>query len=87
MKITNNKGISAVFDGVGKNTFKGSISCLKPRGMLVSFSDASGPLDPVDVPKDIQSKSLFLTRPTIGHYLLIKKSFKLEQIKFLKSKV
>ena len=68
MKLTNNKGVSAVFDGVGKNTFKGSIACLKPRGMMVSFGNASGPLDPVNVPKDIQSKSLFLTRPTIGHY-------------------
>ena len=68
MRLTNNKGVSAVFDGVGKNTFKGSIACLKPRGMMVSFGNASGPLDPVNVTKDIQSKSLFLTRPTIGHY-------------------
>ena len=68
MKLTNDKGVSAVFDGVGKNTFKGSIACLKPRGMMVSFGNASGPLDPVNVAKDIQSKSLFLTRPTIGHY-------------------
>ncbi len=68
MKLTNNNGVSAVFDGVGKNTFKGSISCLKPRGMMISFGNASGPLDPVNVAKDIQSKSLFLTRPTIGHY-------------------
>tara|TARA_B100001093_G_C26852755_1_gene1025907 strand:- start:44 stop:1018 length:975 start_codon:yes stop_codon:yes gene_type:complete len=68
MKFTNNEGVNAVFDGVGKNTFKGSIACLKPRGMMVSFGNASGPLNPVDVPKDIQSKSLYLTRPTIGHY-------------------
>ena len=68
MKLTNNNGVSAVFDGVGKNTFKGSIACLKPRGMMISFGNASGPLDPVNVTKDIQSKSLFLTRPTIGHY-------------------
>ena len=68
MKLTDNNGVSAVFDGVGKNTFKGSIACLKPRGMMVSFGNASGPLDPVNVAKEIQSKSLFLTRPTIGHY-------------------
>ena len=68
MKITNNKGVPAVFDGVGKKTFKGSIECLMPKGILVSFGNASGPLDPVNVAKDIQSKSLFLTRPTIGHY-------------------
>ena len=75
MKLTNNKGVSAVFDGVGKNTFKGSIACLKPRGMMVSFGNASGPLDPVNVAKDIQSKSLFLTRPTIGHYFTSRKEF------------
>ena len=68
MKLTNNNGVSAVFDGVGKDTFKGSIACLKPRGMMVSFGNASGPLELLNVPKDIQSKSLFLTRPTIGHY-------------------
>ena len=68
MKITNNEGVPAVFDGVGKKTYKGSLDCLKPRGYMVSFGNASGPLDPVNVPKEIQSKSLFLTRPTIGHY-------------------
>ena len=68
MKITNNEGVTAVFDGVGENTFKGSIASLKPRGLMASFGNASGPLDPVNVPKDIQSKSLYLTRPTIGHY-------------------
>ena len=68
MKLTNNNGVSAGFDGVGKDTFKGSIACLKPRGMMVSFGNASGPLDLLNVPKDIQSKSLFLTRPSIGHY-------------------
>ena len=68
MKFTNNKGVSAVFDGVGKDTFQGSIQCLSPRGMMISFGNASGPLDPVNVPKDIQAKSLFLTRPTIGNY-------------------
>ena len=61
------KGVSAVFDGVGKNTFQGSLSCLKPRGLMISFGNASGPLDLVNVTKDIQSKSLYLTRPTIGH--------------------
>ena len=73
MKITNNEGVSAVFDGVGKNTFKGAISCLKPRGMMVSFGNASGPLDLVNVSKDIQTKSLYLTRPTIGHYFTNRK--------------
>ena len=93
MKITNENGVSAVFDGVGKNTFQGSISCLKPRGMMVSFGNASGPLDPVNVPKDIQSKSLFLTRPTIGHYFTNRKELQkgadeiFEKVKFGKIKI
>ena len=93
MKITNNQGVPAVFDGVGKNTFKGSISCLKPRGMMVSFGNASGPLDPVNVPKDIQSKSLYLTRPTIGHYFTNRKELQagadaiFEKVKFGKIKI
>ena len=93
MKLTNDIGVSAVFDGVGKNTFKGSIACLKPRGMMVSFGNASGPLDPVNVPNDIQSKSLFLTRPTIGHYFTNRKELQkgadeiFEKVKFGKIKI
>jgi NADPH2:quinone reductase len=68
MKITNDEGVPAVFDGVGKKTFQGSIACLKKRGMMVSFGNASGPLDPVNVPKDIQPKGLYLTRPSVGQF-------------------
>jgi NADPH2:quinone reductase len=60
--------VSVVFDGVGKNTLKGSLECLKPKGMMISFGNASGALNPLDVPKDIQSKSLFFTRPTMKDY-------------------
>ncbi len=93
MEITNNEGVPAVFDGVGRKTFQGSIACLKPRGMMVSFGNASGPLDPVNVPKDIQSKSLFLTRPTIGHYFSNQKELQaganeiFEKVKFGKIKI
>ncbi len=93
MRITNNAGVHAVFDGVGKKTFKGSIACLKPRGMMVSFGNASGPLDLVNVPKDIQSKSLYLTRPTIGHYFTNRKELQagadaiFEKIKYGKIKI
>jgi NADPH2:quinone reductase len=93
LKITENKGVPVVFDGVGKNTFKGSVSCLQPRGMMVSFGNASGPLDLVDVKKDIQSKSLYLTRPTIVNYFTNRKDFQegadaiFEKIKFGKIKV
>ena len=93
LKITNNVGVPAVFDGVGKSTFKGSIASLKPKGMLVSFGNASGPLDPIDVPKDIQAKSLFLTRPTIGHYFTNQKELQagsdeiFEKVKYGKIKI
>ena len=68
MKFTNNEGVPAVFDGVGKNTFHKSLECLKIRGMMISFGNASGPLDPINVPKDIQPKGLYLTRPSIAQY-------------------
>jgi NADPH2:quinone reductase len=67
-EITKGNGVSVVYDGVGKNTFEGSIECLKTRGMMVSFGNASGPLDPINVPKHIQPKSLFLTRPSMNNY-------------------
>jgi len=66
--ITKGEGVSVVFDGVGKNTLKGSLECLKPRGTMVSFGNASGALEPLNVSKDIQSKSLFFTRPTMKDY-------------------
>ena len=93
MEITNNEGVPAVFDGVGKNTFKGSLACLKIRGMMVSFGNASGPLDPVNVPKDIQPKGLYLTRPSIGQYFTNRKELQagadavFEKIKFGKIKI
>ena len=68
MKITKNKGVPAVFDGVGKKTFHGSLECLSTRGMMISFGNASGPLDPVNVAKSIQPKGLYLTRPSIMQY-------------------
>ena len=72
LEITKGKGVSVVYDGVGKNTFAGSIECLKTRGMMVSFGNSSGPVKIVDVKKHIQPKSLFFTRPTGGHYFTSK---------------
>ena len=69
LEITNNKGIKVVYDGVGKDTFEKSINCLKPRGMMVSFGNSSGLLNPIDVKKYIASKSLFFTRPGLTHYV------------------
>ena len=93
MEITNNEGVPAVFDGVGKNTFKGSLACLKTRGMMVSFGNASGPLEPVNVPKDIQPKGLYLTRPSIAQYFTNRKELQqgadevFEKVKFGKIKI
>ena len=69
MEITDGKGVSVVYDGVGKTTFQKSIECLKIRGMMVSFGNASGALDPINVPKMLQPKGLFFVRPSMGQYL------------------
>ncbi len=69
LKITNNKGVPVVYDGVGKNTLEGSLECLSIRGMMVSFGNASGPLSDINVPKLIQPKGLYLTRPSMQQYL------------------
>ncbi len=69
MELTNGKGLPVVYDGVGKSTFEKSVQCLKTRGMMVSFGNASGALSPIDVPKTLQPKGLFFTRPSMGQYL------------------
>lgn len=68
-RLTGGRGVSVVYDSVGRSTFEGSLDCLEPRGMLVLFGQSSGPVAPVD-PQALNSKgSLFLTRPTLGHYV------------------
>ena len=69
LEITNGKGVPAVYDGVGKDTLNGSIECLAIRGVMVSFGNASGPLSDINVPKMIQPKGLFFTRPSMQQYL------------------
>ncbi len=93
MNITKNEGVAAVFDGVGKITFQGSLACLKTRGMMVSFGNASGPLEPVNVPKEIQPKGLYLTRPSIAQYFTNRNELQagadaiFEKVKFGKIKI
>ena len=67
-EITNGVGVPVVYDGVGKKTFDSSIECLKVRGIMVSFGNASGPLDLCNVSKSLAPKGLYLTRPSIAHY-------------------
>ena len=69
MELTEGKGVPVVYDGVGKSTFEKSVKCLKERGMMISFGNASGALDPIDVPKSLQPKGLFFVRPSMGQYL------------------
>ncbi|XP_057482428.1 uncharacterized protein LOC130769216 [Actinidia eriantha] len=66
-EITSCKGVEVVYDSVGKDTFQGSLECLKPRGLMVSFGQSSGTIDPVPLPA-LAVKSLFLTRPSLMQY-------------------
>lgn len=67
-EITDGRGVDVVYDSVGKTTFHGSLDCIRPRGMMVSFGQSSGAVPPFD-PLLLSSKgSLFLTRPTLLHY-------------------
>ena len=69
MEITKGEGLSVVYDGVGKETFEKSTQCLKTRGMMISFGNASGALTPIDVTKILQPKGLYFVRPSMGQYL------------------
>ena len=67
LEITDNVDL-VLFTMVLENTFEKSINCLKPRGMMVSFGNSSGALEPINVKKFIAAKSLFFTRPGLTHY-------------------
>ncbi|KAL8552493.1 hypothetical protein ACS0TY_001252 [Phlomoides rotata] len=66
-EITSGKGVEVVYDSVGKDTFEGSLACLKARGYMVSFGQSSGTPDPVPL-SAIAARSLFLTRPSLKDY-------------------
>jgi len=86
LEISDGKGVPVVYDGVGKSTLEGSLECLSVRGMLVSFGNASGPLPDINVPKLIQPKGLYLTRPSMQQYLSTKEEIN-EASKILFEKV
>ncbi len=67
-ELTGGEGVAVVYDGVGQATFAGSLDCLRPMGMMVSFGNASGPVAPVDLIQLSQKGSLFITRPTLMSY-------------------
>ena len=68
-RITGGTKLPAVYDSVGRDTFMKSLDCLHPRGVMVSFGNASGPPDPIAPGLLAQKGSLFLTRPTMYHYM------------------
>jgi NADPH2:quinone reductase len=67
-EITGGEGVAVVYDGVGKDTFAGSLDSLRPLGMMVSYGNASGPVAPFDPLLLSQKGSIFITRPTLMHY-------------------
>jgi len=66
---TEGRGVDVVYESVGQSTFEKSLNCLRPRGYLVLFGQASGPVSPLDPQILSQKGSLFLTRPTLAHYV------------------
>ena len=68
-ELTGGAGVHTVFDGVGRDTFDASLASLRPRGGLALFGASSGPVPPVDPQRLNAGGSLFLTRPTLGHYV------------------
>jgi len=67
-EITGGQGVPVVYDSVGKSTFHGSLDCLRPLGLLVSFGNASGPVPPFELGILSQKGSLYVTRPTLATY-------------------
>lgn len=67
-RLTDGEGVHVVYDGVGKDTFEAGLSVLRPRGTMVLFGAASGPVPPLDPQVLNQKGSLYLTRPSLAHY-------------------
>ena len=68
-RLTGGKGVDVVYDSVGKTTFEKGLNLLRPRGMMVLYGASSGPVAPLD-PLALTQKSMFLTRPSLGHYVI-----------------
>jgi NADPH:quinone reductase len=68
-RLTNGKGVDVVYDGVGKTTFDRDLNVLRPRRYLVLFGGASGPVPPFDLLELTKHGSLFITRPSLAHYV------------------
>ena len=66
--LTEGQGVDVVYDSVGRDTFEGSLGCLRPRGLLALYGQSSGAVPPIDPQRLSAGGSLFLTRPTLKHY-------------------
>jgi NADPH2:quinone reductase len=75
-ELTGGKGVPVVYDGVGKDTFMKSLDCLQPRGMMVSFGNASGKVDPLEIGVLSAKGSLYVTRPTLMSYTATPEDFR-----------
>ena len=71
-ELSGGKGVPVVYDSVGKDTFFASLDCLRPFGLMVSYGNASGPVPPVSLAELTRRGSLYLTRPTLFHYIATK---------------
>jgi NADPH2:quinone reductase len=68
-RLTGGKGVDVVYDSVGQTTFEGSLNCLRPRGLLALFGASSGPVPPFNLIQLSGKGSLYITRPTLWHYV------------------
>jgi NADPH:quinone reductase len=68
-RLTHGKGVDVVYDSVGKTSFEGSLNCLRPRGLLALFGGSSGAVPPFDLIQLSSKGSLYVTRPTLWHYI------------------
>jgi NADPH2:quinone reductase len=68
-EVSGGVGAAVVYDGVGKSTFDAGLTALRPRGYMVLYGAASGPVPPVDPRRLAAAGSVYLTRPTLGHYI------------------
>ncbi len=68
-ELAGGAGVPVVYDSVGKSTFEGSLDCLAPFGLMVTFGNASGPIPPVNMLELNRRGSLFITRPSVFHYV------------------
>ena len=76
-ELTDGRGVDVVYDSVGQSTFEGSLGSLRPRGLLCLFGQASGPVPPFDLGRLNSAGSLFITRPTLAHYIADRESLEL----------